>query len=145
MRMFWFEPAWDSHIYWAVDLETGVTTAIAPLSINGTDAWDFHISGGNWAMPGWVLLSQDSYDWNSHYLTRQIVAVELKSAAVARAVHLAHHRTAATQYWTKESHATVNADFTRVAWHTNWYGSEAESANMLFFLELPPGFLRQLP
>ncbi len=23
MRMFWFEPAWDSHIFWAVDLETG--------------------------------------------------------------------------------------------------------------------------
>ncbi|MGB8930664.1 MAG: 3'-5' exonuclease [Anaeromyxobacteraceae bacterium] len=21
--MFWFEPAWDSHVYWAVDLETG--------------------------------------------------------------------------------------------------------------------------
>jgi DNA polymerase-3 subunit epsilon len=23
MRMFWFGPAWDSHTYWAVDLETG--------------------------------------------------------------------------------------------------------------------------
>jgi DNA polymerase-3 subunit epsilon len=23
MRMFWFAPAWDSHIYWALDLETG--------------------------------------------------------------------------------------------------------------------------
>ncbi len=23
MRMFWSEPPWDSHIYWALDLETG--------------------------------------------------------------------------------------------------------------------------
>ncbi|HEY3355573.1 MAG TPA: hypothetical protein VGQ83_20145 [Polyangia bacterium] len=129
----------------AIDLETHVTTRLVPLSINGVADWDFHVSGGNWAMPGWVLLSQDSYDWNTHYLSRQIVAVELKDAAVARVVHLAHHRTRSTQYWTKESHAAVNADFTRVAWHTNWGGSEAESANMMFFLELPPSFLKQLP
>ena len=95
-------------------------------------------------MPGWVLLSEDSYDWNEHYLNRQIVAVELKDLSVARTVHLAHHRTRSDQYWTREAHASVNADFTRVTWHTNWYGGSDESENILLFLELPPGFLGRL-
>ncbi|HEY3355574.1 MAG TPA: hypothetical protein VGQ83_20150 [Polyangia bacterium] len=125
----------------AVDLETGVNTKIAALDLGGQAAWDFHVSGNNWATPGWVLLSQDSLDWDSHYLSRQIVAVELKDLAVAKVVHLAHHRTRSTGYWTKESHATVNADFTRIAWHSNWGGAEGEGDNMLFFLELPPNFL----
>jgi hypothetical protein len=93
----------------------------------------------------WVLLGEDTYDWSSHSLSRQIAAVELKDYKTARVVHLAHHRTQSDQYWTRESHAAVNADFTRVAWHTNWYGSTAERANILSSLELPPGFLKELP
>jgi hypothetical protein len=124
----------------AVDLETGALTQIAALNLDA-QAWDYHVSGNNWAAPGWVLLSEDSYDWNTHYLSRQIVAVELKDAAVARVVHLAHHRTRSTEYWTQECHATVNADFTRVAFHSNWYGGADEAENSLFYLELPPGFL----
>ncbi|HEY3353095.1 MAG TPA: hypothetical protein VGQ83_07615 [Polyangia bacterium] len=124
----------------AVDLETGALTTIAALNLDA-QAWDYHVSGNSWAAPGWVLLSEDSHDVNGHYLNRQIAAVELKDLAVARVVHLAHHRTRSTEYWTQESHATVNADFTRVAFHSNWYGGADESENMLFFLELPPGFL----
>jgi hypothetical protein len=125
----------------AVDLETRTQQSIAALNLSGAQAWDFHVSGNNWAAPGWVLLSQDSSEANGHYLSRQIVAVELADRSVARVVHLAHHRTLSSEYWTKESHASVNADFTRVAWHTNWYGGSAEADNSLFFLELPPGFL----
>ena len=35
----------------------------------------------------------------------------------------------------------MNADFTRVAFHSNWYGGSAESANIMFLLELPPDLL----
>jgi hypothetical protein len=91
-----------------------------------------------------VLLSEDSYDQNGHYLSRQIAAVELKDMNSARVVHLAHHRTRSTEYWTQEPHASVNADFTRVAFHSNWYGGADEGQNILFFLELPSGFLDTL-
>jgi len=128
----------------AVDLETRATTRIASLNLADGQAWDFHVSGSNWATPGWVLLSQDSFSWNTHYLSRQIVAVELADFSVARVVHLAHHRTQSTDYWTQEPHAAVNADFTRVAWHSNWYGGTTEADNSLFFLELPPGLLNTL-
>jgi len=127
----------------AIDVETLVRTPIAAMNLDA-QAWDYHVSGQSWAAPGWVLLSEDSYDWNAHYLSRQIVAVELTDMSSARVVHLAHHRTRSTDYWTQESHAAVNADFTRVAFHSNWYGGADESQNILFFLELPPGFLDEL-
>jgi hypothetical protein len=127
----------------AVDLETGALITIAAMNLDAP-AWDYHVSGNNWAAPGWVLLSEDSLDWDGHYLSRQIAAVELADLAVARVVHLAHHRTQSSEYWTGEAHATVNADFTRVAWHSNWHGGADEGAAMLFFLELPPGFLDRL-
>ena len=127
----------------AVDVETGQLTTIAAMNLDA-QAWDYHVSGNNWAAPGWVLLSEDSYDTSGHYLSRQIAAVELKGMAGARVVHLAHHRTRSTEYWTQEPHASVNADFTRVAFHSNWYGGADESENILFFLELPPGFLDHL-
>jgi hypothetical protein len=127
----------------AIDLETHARTEIVAMNLDA-QAWDYHVSGNNWAAPGWVLVSEDSYDWNRHYLSRQIAAVELKGMDGARVVHLAHHRTRSTEYWTQEPHATVNADFTRVAFHSNWYGGADESQNILFFLELPPGFLDSL-
>jgi hypothetical protein len=126
----------------SIDLETRATTRIAALSLSGAAAWDYHISGGNWAVPGWVLVSEDSYDWNQHYLSRQIVAIELADYQTARVVHLAHHRTRSTDYWTKECHASTNADLTRVAYHSNWYGGTAESDNIMFVLEIAPGTVR---
>ena len=125
----------------SIDLETRVLTRIASLNLAAA-AWDFHISGGNWAVPGWVVVSQDSYDWNTHYLSRQIVAIELADYSVARVVHLAHHRTESTDYWTKECHASTNADLTRIAFHSNWYGGTAESDNNMFVLVLPPGMFQ---
>jgi hypothetical protein len=125
----------------SIDLETRVLTRIAALNLSAA-AWDYHLSGGNWAVPGWVVVSEDSYDWNTHYLSRQIVAIELADYAVARVVHLAHSRTRSTDYWTKESHASTNADLTRIAFHSNWYGGTAESDNIMFVLELPPGLLQ---
>jgi hypothetical protein len=127
----------------AVDVETLQLTTIAAMNLDA-QAWDYHVSGNNWAAPGWVLLSEDSYDANGHYLNRQIAAVELEDMSGARVVHLAHHRTRSTDYWTQEPHASVNADFTRVAFHSNWYGGPDESENILFFLELPPQFLDSL-
>ena len=125
----------------AVDFETGENIQIAALSLS-PPAWDYHISGNSWAMPGWVLLSEDSHDANAHYLNRQIVAVEIAPAERARVIHLAHHRTRSTEYWTQESHASVNHDFSRVAFHTNWYGGSAEGQNVMMLIELPLGLIR---
>jgi hypothetical protein len=125
----------------AVDVETLALTRIAAMNLPGAQAWDYHVSGGNWAVPGWVLLSEDSYDQTTHYLSRQIVAVEIADFSTARVIHLAHHRTRSNQYWTQECHASVNADFTRVAFHSNWYGGADESQDSLFFVEIPPGLV----
>ena len=125
----------------AVDFETGTTIQIAALNLD-PDAWDYHISGNNWALPGWVLLSEDSHDASSHYLNRQITAVEIAPVERARVIHLAHHRTRSTEYWTQESHASVNHDFSRVAFHSNWYGGSAEGENVMMLIELPVGLIR---
>ncbi len=127
----------------AIDVETLEVIQIAAMNPDGVADYEYHVSGNSWATPGWVILSEDSHNPSGHYLNRQIVAVEIAPVERARVIHLAHHRTRSTNYWTQECHASVSLDGTRVAFHSNWYGGEEEGDNILFYLELPPGLLAQ--
>jgi hypothetical protein len=121
----------DSTYINLIDMET----------VNGY-AFAYHVSGGNWALPGWVLLSEYSTVENDNYINRDIFAVELKAIDQRpRVVHLAHHRTTGPSYWTQETHASVNADFTRVAFHSNWGDTSSDSAVSTYMIELPRGIL----
>jgi DNA polymerase-3 subunit epsilon len=63
MRMFWFEPPWDSNIFWAVDLETGgldpksdpiLSIGMVPIrsgSIRVGEAWTSLVRPGGFISP----------------------------------------------------------------------------------------------
>ena len=124
----------------AIDVETLQLTTIAAMNLDA-QAWDYHVSGNNWAAPGWVLLSEDSYDANGHYLSRQIAAVELDG----------HGRRARRPPRPPPHalHGVLDAGVPRLGerrLHARRVPLQLvrrpdESQNILFFLELPPGAL----
>ena len=66
------------------------------------------------------------------------MAVELKSGP--RVYQLAHHHSADLNYW-DEPQASVNRDFTKILFNSNW-----ESSNFLdvdaYMVELPAGLIQ---
>ncbi|BDI04566.1 hypothetical protein CATMQ487_15360 [Sphaerotilus microaerophilus] len=85
-----------------------------------------HISGKAYAKPGWVLVSTyaDYYAPNPdldtrRWLHRKVMAVQLAANPTIR--HLAHHRSYVGEdtYWA-EPQASVNRDFTRVVFNSDW-------------------------
>ena len=72
--------------------------------------------------------------------------MELKAGG--RVVRLAHTHSAVNpnvehDYWA-EPHASVNADFTRVLFTSNWGRSGSEEVDM-YMLELPADWVERLP
>lgn len=100
-----------------VNIRTGVRTDLFPTYLSGT-ATALHISGKAFARPGWALVSTYADGGGARqWLHRKIFAMELKASP--RIYQLAHHRTVSDGYWT-EPHASVNRDFTKVAFNTTW-------------------------
>lgn len=125
-----------------LNLGTGERTDLFATYLAGT-ATALHVSGKAFRSPGWALVSTyaDYGRGGRQWIHRRIFAVELK--ARPRIVHLAHHHSHFAKYWT-EPHASVNRDFTRVMFNSNW-GSTSETDVDAYMLVLPPGFLRRLP
>ncbi|PPE69152.1 hypothetical protein IS481_07300 [Caldimonas thermodepolymerans] len=121
-----------------VNLRTGQRTDLFPTYVNGT-ATALHISGKAYRRPGWVLVSTyaDYGRGGPQWLHRRLFAVELK--ARPRIVHLAHHRSRYAKYWT-EPQATVNRDFTRLLFNSNW-GTDSETDVDTYMVVPPPGAL----
>jgi hypothetical protein len=76
-----------------------------------------------------------SYTW----MDDQVFAMELRPGG--RVVRLAHHHSLVDErqdqdYWA-EPHASVNQDFTRVLFTSNWGRSGTEEVEM-FMIQLPP-------
>lgn len=100
-----------------MNLRTGVRTALYPTYLSGT-ATAIHFSGKAFAKPGWVLVSTYADNGGSRqWLHRKIVAVSL--SANPTIYNLAHTHAFYRGYWT-EPHASVNRDFTRILWTSNW-------------------------
>src|SRR5690606_8363373 len=116
-----------------------------------TGAWStVHFSGKAFNKPGWILIS--SYDTHSNrgtvpWFTDTIFAMELKASPKAYplaftrrvAPNDTYGQTGADAYWT-EPHATVNRDFTRIAFNTNW-GNSAGADVDVYMIELPANAL----
>ncbi|MET1256752.1 Ig-like domain-containing protein [Aliikangiella maris] len=109
-----------------VEIQTGIRTKLFDSYVKGS-ATAFHFSGKAFDKPGWALVSTyggtSTSDGSKVWMHDKVFAVELK--ANPKFFHLAHHHSVANGYWT-EPHATVNRDFTRVAFNSNW---EVDSAN----------------
>ncbi|MFP2903869.1 hypothetical protein ACLESD_02110 [Pyxidicoccus sp. 3LFB2] len=120
-----------------VNLRTGVRTVLFPTYVNGS-ATALHISGKAFARPGWVVVSTYGDYGGLQWLHRKVMAVQLKANPTT--YMLAHHRSAPNGYWT-EPHASVNLDFTRVAFTSNW-GTGSDMDVDAYVVEIPSGALK---
>ncbi|MBU2611272.1 MAG: hypothetical protein KJ606_10070 [Chloroflexi bacterium] len=129
-----------------LDLATGAITPLWPIDFSYTPI-GLHISGRAFDRPGWAVISTHDGDVASHtWMDDQVFAIELK--ANGRVVRLAHTHSSVDQeqehdYWA-EPQASVNADFTRIVFTTNWGRSGTEEVEM-YMLFLPPNWSEQLP
>lgn len=107
-----------------VNLRTGERTDLFN-SYQMHTATAMHFSGKAFGQPGWVLMSTYAdysrvpLPWSSapQWLHRKVFAVQLKSNP--KILNLAHDHAAYAKYWT-EPQASVNRDFTRILFNSNW-------------------------
>jgi hypothetical protein len=129
-----------------LDLATGTVTPLWPIDFSHTGI-GFHFSGCSVLRPGWALVSTYDGDPGAYtWMDDQVFAVELKPGG--RVVRLAHTHSLVDEeqehdYWA-EPHASVNLDFTRVLFTTNWGRSGTGEVEM-FMIELPPDWTERLP
>ena len=131
-----------------LDLATGAVTPLWEIDFSHT-AIGFHFSGLAFDRPGWALVSTHDDDVAVHtWMDDQVFAVELKAGG--RVVRLAHTHSVVDEnqpseyfYWA-EPHASVNPDFTRVVFTTNWGRFDTGEVEM-FMIALPPDWPEQLP
>ena len=120
-----------------VDVDTGVRTSLLPTYIDGT-ATAYHVSGKAFNKPGWVVLSTyANYGGPEKWLHQRVMAVELKANPTI--INLAHHHGQYNAYWT-EPHATVNRDFTKVLFNSNW-GTTSDLDVDAYMVRLPDNLL----
>ena len=130
-----------------LDLESGRVTPLWPIDFGHTPI-GFHFSGLAYDTPGWALVSTysggypDAYTW----MDDQVFAVELEPGG--RVVRLAHTHSLVDpdqehDYWA-EPHASVNRDFSRILFTSNWGRSGTEEVEM-FLIDLPAAWIEQLP
>jgi len=120
------------------NIRTGVRTLLFPTYLERT-ATALHVSGKAFLKPGWVLLStykEVGGPWQ--WLHGKVFAVELKPNP--RIVNIAHHHVAYNEYFT-EPHASVNREFTRIVFNSNWDNNSKTDVDT-FMVELP---LKALP
>ena len=129
-----------------LDLATGQVTPLWPIDF-GRTAIGLHFSGSAFRRPGWALISTYDGDPAAYtWMDDQVFAVELRPGG--RVVRLAHTHSLVDEnqehdYWA-EPHASVNPDFTRVVFTSNWGRSGTGQVEM-FLIELPPDWTEQLP
>jgi hypothetical protein len=130
-----------------LDLETGAVTPLWPIDFGHTPI-GLHFSGCAFRRPGWALVSTSSggHPTDFTWMDDQVFAVELRTGG--RVVRLAHTHSLVDEeqehdYWA-EPHASVNPDFTRVLFTTNWGRSGSGEVEM-FLIELPPDWTATLP
>jgi hypothetical protein len=129
-----------------LDLTTGLVTPLWPIDFSHT-AIGLHISGRAFQHPGWVVVSTHDGDPVSYtWMDDSVFAIELKLGG--RVVRLAHTHSLVDEslehdYWA-EPQASVNQDFTRILFTSNWGRSGTAEVEM-YLIELPQGWSNQIP
>lgn len=116
-----------------------------PTYVDGSKT-ALHISGKAYDKPGWVVVSpygtQPMRNGQLPWFADKIFALQL--AANPRVIELADHRSIwdpkTTSYWF-EPQATVNRDFTRIAFTSSW-GTNREADLEAWMIQLPVGAIR---
>lgn len=136
----------DSDHISMLDLESGAVTPLWPIDFSHTPI-GLHISGRASLAPGWALISTYDGDPASYtWMDDSVFAIELKPDG--RVVRLAHTQSLVDEnmehdYWA-EPQASVNRDFTRVLFTSNWGRSGTGEVEM-YAIELAPGWFESLP
>jgi hypothetical protein len=129
-----------------LDLATGAVTPLWPIDFSHT-AIGLHFSGRAFDRPGWALVSTHDGDPGAYtWMDDQVFALELRPGG--RVLRLAHTRSLVDEsqehdYWA-EPHASVNPDFTRIVFTSNWDRSGTGEVEM-FLIALPPDWPERLP
>ncbi len=130
-----------------LDLETGAVTPLWPIDFSHTSI-GLHISGRASSLtPGWALISTYDGDPASYtWMDDGVFAIELKPDG--RVVRLAHTQSLVDEnmehdYWA-EPQASVNRDFSRVLFTSNWGRSGTGEVEMVL-IQLPEDWLNQSP
>jgi len=129
-------------------LDTGEkVTLIGNIYKQPTYIGAVHFSGKAFDKPGWILMDTDADEGDqgkgqkapSSWMQRKIMAVQLKANPVIHT--LAHSRAVYMPGGAAAPLASVNRDFTRIAFNSNW--GEATDADVdVYLLELPVGAIQ---
>lgn len=127
-----------------LDLATGLVTPLWPIDFSHT-ASGLHFSGRASEQPGWALIStyNGGYPTSYTWMDDQVFAIELRPAGrVIRLAHTYSHydETIEQDYWT-EPHASINRDFTRAVFTSNWGRSGSTQVEM-YMVEIPAEWTR---
>jgi len=117
-----------------LNLRTGARTALFSTYVSGS-ATALHVSGKGFNKPGWVLLSTYGDYGGKQWLHKKIFAVQL--SASPKIYNLGFTRAVENGYWT-EPHATVNRDFTKVLFNSNWNVNTDTDVDA-YMIEIPAG------
>lgn len=122
-----------------VNLRTGARTVLFDTYVRKTTT-GLHVSGRAYKRPGWVVVSTyaEAGVAAPQWLHGKIMAVELK--ARPRVINLARHQVNYNKYFTAPL-ASVNPDFTRILFNSNW-GTRSETDVDTYMILLPPDLLR---
>jgi hypothetical protein len=124
------------------------------FSMYPTRGWSsMHFSGKAFSKPGWVLISTYDAETNGSSLpwfTNKVMAVELKASpriyvlAYTRRVRVTSGDSdGAGNYWA-EPHASVNRNFTRIVFNSNWGNSVGPDIDT-YMIQLPSWALGGTP
>lgn len=137
----------DNDTISVLDLETGAVTPLWPIDFTHCDGCGMHFSGRAFARPGWALVSYFDGDPATYtWMDDAIFAIELRPGG--RVVRLAHHHSRVDpdqehDYWA-EPHASVNQDFTRILFTSNW-GRSGTGEVDVFVIQLEQDWTGQIP
>jgi hypothetical protein len=84
-----------------------------------------------------VLVSTYGTSGSNQWLHNKLFAVELKSGG--RILNIGHHQSRLNGYFT-EPQASVNRDFTRVIWASN-FGTTSDTDIDAYMMYLPPSLI----
>jgi hypothetical protein len=129
-----------------LDLESGAITTLWLIDFSHTPI-GLHISGRASLAPGWALISTYDGDPVSYtWMDDSVFAIELKPNG--RIIRLAHTQSLVDEsmehdYWA-EPQASVNRDFTRILFTSNW-GKSGTGEVEMYLIQLPKDWLDYLP
>ncbi|MBW6454622.1 MAG: hypothetical protein K0A98_01940 [Trueperaceae bacterium] len=130
-----------------LDLQDGTITNLHPIDFSYCDGCGMHFSSIAHALPGWGLVSYfDADPITRMWMDDHVFAVELKAGG--RVVRFAQHHALVDpeqehDYWA-EPHASVNRDFTRILFTSNW-GRSGSGEVDTYMIVLPDGWAGEVP